>query len=143
MKVLLLLTLGFALLACGNSKEITPEKSSHPKATFGNIDYQAPTAQINTVRIEGNLMFLEVSYSGGCEEQAFSLVGSEMIMKSLPPKRGIRLQRDPKGDACRELVSKSLVFDITDLAYQKEEGEVIFLLLDGFKEEIKYSFVAE
>ncbi|SFT50855.1 hypothetical protein SAMN05216474_0964 [Lishizhenia tianjinensis] len=143
MKVLLFLVMSIALLACGNAKKSASEKMSTPKAILGEIDQNAPTAQINSVRIEGNLMFLEVSYSGGCEEQAFTLIGSNMIMKSLPPKRGIRLQRDPKGDACRELVSKSLVFDISNLAYKQEAGSEIVLLLDGYKEEVKYTFTQE
>lgn len=129
-------------MACGNSKNAA-ESTATPKAVLGEIDFNAPTAQINSVRIEGNLMFLDVSYSGGCEEQGFSLVGSNMIMKSLPPKRGIRLQRDPKGDVCRELVSKSLVFDISDLAYTQEVGSEIILMLEGYREDIKYTFMQE
>lgn len=141
MKILFTLSLSLVLLACGSAKEASETAIETPAATIGEIDYEAPTANILSAVVEGNYLNLEVSFSGGCEEQSFELVGSPMLMKSMPPKRGIRLIRDPKGDACRELVTKKLRFNINALAYSEEVGSEVILLLDGYKEELKYTLM--
>jgi hypothetical protein len=99
---------------------------------------RSASVEIRSAVIEKNILTLGVAYSGGCADHEFKLVGAKMIQKSLPPKRGIMLYHDNKGDTCRELVEKSLQFDITCFAYGK--GEII-LLLKGYEPEI--SFTAE
>ncbi len=113
------------------------------KATIGEIPKDNPTTDIAHVSLEGSLLKITVSYSGGCEDKVIELVGNEMIMKSLPPKRAITLVRDTKGDACREYITKELVFDISNLAYQKNEGSEIVLQLAGFEGDIRYVYSGE
>ncbi len=96
---------------------------------------------IKTVKIEGNTMVMEVEYGGGCEQHNFSLEGSKEISKSLPPIRAIKLISVGKVDKCRALVFKTLQFDLSNFAYQKKPGSVIFLTLEGWKERLEYKFV--
>ncbi len=133
--------------ACGSMKK-TEERPLQgdqmvKKATIGEIPKDNPTTDIAHVSLEGSLLKITVSYSGGCEDQVIELVGNEMIMKSLPPKRAITLVRDTKGDACREYITKELVFDISNLAYQKNEGSEIVLQLAGFEGDIRYVYSGE
>ena len=127
------------LFACGNSKKTNNATVATKKALLvdGADAYKDnATTTINSATIDQNNLTLEVSYSGGCEEHEFSLMGSKMIQKSLPPKRGIFLYHQNNGDSCRELKEETLVFDISEFAY--ESGEII-LILDGYKEELSYS----
>jgi len=133
--------------ACGSMKE-TEERPLQvdqmvKKATIGEVPKDNPATDIVNVSLEGNLLKIAVSYSGGCEDQVIELVGNEMIMKSLPPKRAITLVRDTKGDGCREYITKELVFDISKLAYQQKEESEIVLLLAGFEGDIRYVYLGE
>ena len=83
-------------------------------------------------------MTLGISYSGGCEKHSFELLGSRLIQKSLPPKRGIILYHNSNGDSCRELVTEELIFDIRNLSYDKSE---IILILEGYADPISYRAV--
>jgi len=91
---------------------------------------------INSVTIEKNSMILKVSYSGGCEKHEFKLIGSKLIQKSLPPKRGIMLYHTNNGDSCRSIVDEELRFNITNLAYDNKE---IVLILEGWASPITYT----
>ncbi len=69
-----------------------------------------------------------------------SLVGSEMISKSLPPIRAVKLIHNAREDKCKALIMKTLTFDISNLAYKQEVGSEIFLKLDGVADNLKYTF---
>ncbi|MBK9593088.1 MAG: hypothetical protein IPO32_16855 [Crocinitomicaceae bacterium] len=113
--------------------------SVDPRAELvANFDAYRNSASCTILKviIDGNTMILDVEYSGGCEEHTFKLLGSEMIQKSLPPKRGIMLWHDNKGDSCRSIVNEQLKFDISVLAYA---GGEIILNLDGWATPISYT----
>ena len=128
-----------SLNACKHRKESI--QSDFPKVPCSIIvdaftEYQnSASTTIHSVTIEKNIMSISVSYSGGCEKHEFELVGSKLIQKSLPPKRGIMLYHKNNGDSCRELVEEILQFDIKNLAYDKKE---IVLLLEGYETPISY-----
>lgn len=145
------LTVLFILLlissSCGTMKETEQKpietESKAQKAIIGEPSEDNPSTEILNAEVNGNILKLTVAYSGGCEEQVFDLVGSEMVMKSFPPKRNMTLVRDSKGDACREYISKELLFDLTELSHQKKNGSEIILLLNGFEKEIRFVFQGE
>lgn len=131
---LFIITLGISIgmLSCGTSKEAaeSAKEENVPKAELvDNLgEYKGAAVNIQSVLIKGNLMTIHVNYSGGCEEHEFKLVGSKIITKTMPVKRGITLYHDNKGDSCRELVDEILVFDISALGIDKQE---VVLMLDG------------
>ena len=154
MKYLIIAVFTFGLLtSCGTQKEsqkVTEnekdktsknEDKNKPfqKAIIGEVNEEAPITTINSAEIEGNIMHLVVSYSGGCVEQHFDLVGNPTVMKSFPPKRSVELVRSG-GDKCRQVVVKELSFDLKELAQNKSDGAKIILLLKGFEEELTYVF---
>lgn len=146
------LTVGL-LTACGTQKETQKvtenekdktsknEDNNNPiqKAIIGEVEEETPITTINSAEIEGNIMHLVVSYSGGCVEQHFDLVGNATVMKSFPPKRSVELVRSG-GDKCRQVVVKELSFDLKELAQNKSDGAKIILLLKGYKEELTYVY---
>lgn len=145
MKSLLIFSIALLIFSCKshkNAKNSTIETNSETmlKATIGDIETPSDLIQITGVTISGNIMSIDVNYSGGCEEHNFQLIGSENIAKSLPPIRSIKLVHNANGDACRKLEERTLVFDISDLTYKQETGSVIYLTLDGWKDRIEYIF---
>jgi len=148
---LLILTIGIALLAsCGNSKsaassdEVAEEKkektpSAKPAVLSQDIAKfkDSEPYSITDVNLQGNVLQLDISYSGGCEEHDFELVGSAFIMKSDPPKRIIKLYHHKNEDNCREMIFKTLYFDISELAYHS--GEIILQLEQFSQKAISYT----
>jgi hypothetical protein len=145
MKSLLIFSIALLIFSCKshkNAKNSTIETNSETmlKATIGDIETPSDLIQITGVTISGNIMSIDVNYSGGCEEHNFQLIGSVNISKSLPPIRSVKLVHNANGDACRKLEERTLVFDISDLTYKQEAGSVIYLTLDGWKDRIEYTF---
>lgn len=152
MKHLIIVVLTFGLLtACGTQKEsqnvtekdeiLKDKENDNPfqKAIIAEVTEDTPVTTINSVKIDGNIMLLEVSYSGGCVEQHFDLVGNATVMKSFPPKRSVELVRSG-GDQCRQVVVTELSFDLKELAQNKSDGAEIILLLKGYEEELTYVY---
>jgi hypothetical protein len=138
--LLLSLPLILLTLSCGNKdkdgkKDDVLTSEGILVTDFAPYKDNANTA-INTVSLEGNVLSMNVSYSGGCEEHEFTLLGSKMISKSLPPQRGITLYHQNNNDSCRELITEDLAFDISDFAYGEKE---IVLILKDWKESISYT----
>lgn len=95
---------------------------------------------IERAKLSGNILELTVSYSGGCEEHQFELIGNPNIAKSLPPIRSIELMHKSNGDACKKKIEETLRFNLSNLAYKQETGSVIKLNLSGWKEQLIYTF---
>lgn len=135
------MSLAFALFSCGNSKKSSSDMNDESKvlkATIGNTDKKSDAVEINSVSIDGNIMTLKVSFSGGCEGHQFELIGSEMVMKSLPGKRPVALIHNANGDMCEAYLTEEIQFDISELAISKENGSQIYLILG--KEEYLYTY---
>lgn len=118
-----------------------PIYSKAPKQAFlgDNSQVTTPTT-INDVKLNGNTLMMSISYTGGCAKHTFNLIGSEMISKSLPPIRSINLIHNANDEACKREMFDTLYFDITNLAYKKELGSVIKLNLNGWKEQLVYTY---
>ena len=114
------------------AKDIITAKLGEPK--------RSDAITINNARIEGNLMYLVVEYSGGCEEHEFELIGSYAVAKSLPPQRGIQLHHNANGDNCRALITDTLIANIEVLAAAQTKGSEIFLNLEGYGKQLKYIY---
>ena len=114
------------------------------KAEIGRIEREQTTSvQIIKSRIEGNTLFLKIGYSGGCEKHNFKVIGNPMISKSLPPIRNIELVHLNSGDTCREYIEQQLIIDISDLAYEKENGSKIKLQFSGMEEMLMFTYTSE
>lgn len=129
------------LISCktGRDGKSKPEENQLPKAELVS-DFEpysnSDECSILDVAVTENIMTLKVQYSGGCEKHEFKLIGSEMILKSFPPQRGIVLWHDNKGDSCRSIEEVELKFDISVFSY---EGGEIMLNLQGWNEQISYT----
>lgn len=151
MKLLVSISIIALLLSCGSTKEveivkeetvqeeIKPQRNIPVKATIGEFK-ESDHVVINAVRIVGNTLFLDVSYSGGCKEHRFEFIGSPVILKTLPPKRSVQLYHDSNEDVCRELVTNTIEIDLKELTYQPIAGSEIVLLLKGWDDPITYIF---
>ncbi len=136
------LLIALILTACGNAQELDKptekEIPAYRKAlVLDNMtEYRnSSPVQINEARVDGDVMTLQITYSGGCNIHSFQLIGSKFLSKSIPPQRSVELYHDNNGDGCREFITDSLKFDISDFAYNDQE---ISLVLKDYREIIPY-----
>jgi hypothetical protein len=154
-----LVAFSFGLGSCGNSKvatvegktketkvEETNQNSKMPSEISARIvemskDFTSDPFTVLDAHIDGNLLHLTMQYSGGCGKHTFEVLGSAAIMKSLPPQRPVLIIHRNNGDNCRALITEELTVDISEFAYQKEEGSEIHLIMEG-RERLKYVYSA-
>jgi len=150
MKLFSILAISLFVSSCGTTKNSTqteeiemtsskPERNYQMKSSIGEFAASEPFT-IEAVRNEGNLLFVDISFVGGCGVHNFKCTGSNSIMKSLPPKRSVQISHDVPRETCENNVKKTLEIDISELAASRTPGSTIMLLLDGWDEEIKYVF---
>ena len=73
--------------------------------------------RIDTASVDGDLLRLDVSYEGGCEnaEHSFELYTTNVLEKTNPPKAPTWLLHDADGDSCGETIQETLSFDLSPL----------------------------
>lgn len=141
MKLFSILALSVVLFSCNNTKEVLEiDPIDVKKAQLGDVTQESDPITINSAVLDGHILTLEVEYSGGCQDHAYELYGSEAVMKSMPPKRSVKLVHKSNGDNCRELVTETIKFNIQNLAASQSSGSEIVLLLEGTKESISYVY---
>lgn len=112
-------------------------------AVLGETKIQSKEFTINRAVINGNQLEMEVSYLGTCQAHEFIFTGSTMISKSFPPIRSVKLVHYGKEDTCKEQVVEVLKIDISALAYKPEDGSQIKLNLEGWSEQLMYTYSAK
>jgi hypothetical protein len=96
---------------------------------WGEDDYV-----LNDAAVNGDILTLNVSYSGGCEEHVITLVISELFVETEPVQLAALLAHDGNGDSCERWVTETYAFDLGVIktlyqeAYQQNTGRVVLLL---------------
>ena len=116
-----------------------PQRPYQVKGTLGDARSKESDAyDILGARIEGNKLFIEISYSGGCANHRFECIGNEAISKSLPPQRSIKLIHNNDDDSCESIVKQIIEVDIQPFALSATGRIDIVLLLEGFSGQLNY-----
>lgn len=83
--------------------------------------------EVESMEINGSILELSVTYSGGCEEHIFKLYSDQMYMKSYPPQLNLFLEHIDNNDRCRAMIIKKLAFDLSGIEYPGTNELVIHL----------------
>ncbi|MBM3286863.1 MAG: hypothetical protein FJY88_05880 [Candidatus Eisenbacteria bacterium] len=80
--------------------------------------------QVRAVSIQGRILSLSVSASGGCADHAWTLYVSEAFMESYPAQTRGFLVHEDNGDPCDAILQEDLAFDLAPLiaAYARQYG---------------------
>lgn len=79
------------------------------------VDLKTDKALIKEARLEGDILTLKISHSGGCREHDYQLYGWRGWDKSNPPAGYLFFSHNANGDMCEALISRELRFDIEPL----------------------------
>ena len=150
MKLLAIIFVSATLFSCATTKNTTatvdstetpskPERNIQLKSSIGEFTDSEPFT-IHSVRREGNLLFVDVSFTGGCGVHNFKMIGNQAIMKSMPAKRSVMIAHKVPREECKDVVKKTLEIDISALAMAQTPGSEIVLILKDWDKEISYIF---
>ncbi|UCF13133.1 MAG: hypothetical protein JSW06_02470 [Thermoplasmatales archaeon] len=101
--------------------------------------------KINNIGLERDILEINVSFSGGCEEHEFSLFEDSSFKESLSVQIEAVLSHNDNDDPCDGIYTEELTFDLSPLkekwqkAYQKNSGTII-IWLEGVEESLSYEF---
>ena len=101
---------------------------------------------INTATIEVDTLHINVSYTGGCETHAFTLVAEPRFLESFPVQLRVSLAHNANSDTCQDSLTEDYIFDLTPIkevyqqSYQTEQGTIILRLKDAPPSNLTYNF---
>ena len=116
---------------CGLSGGCDVSNVSYIGEEWGKDHYD-----LNDVAIDGDILTLNVSYSGGCEPHEFTLVISESFVDVEPVELRVVLAHDANNDSCEAFLTEEYIFDLDVIKtryhgrYQQNAGTVVLLLDD-------------
>jgi hypothetical protein len=119
-----------AILSCDAGKPCRTICDSPPDGEiilfddFKDMPLITDPATIGDVRIEGDIIYLSVGFSGCTRDHDFALYGLTGFMESYPVQAAVYLSHDGKGEVCDAYFIKELRFDLTPLRceYQRSYG---------------------
>ncbi|MDA0882501.1 MAG: hypothetical protein O2984_04240 [Bacteroidetes bacterium] len=148
-----LVVLLFGLAACKSAQKaslenqgenaienLSMENNTYPEVIIDMTRFSEDSDPftLKSHEINGDTLSLLVSYSGGCQEHSFDLIGNGSYAKSLPPQSRLRLIHNGNNDNCRSLIETNLKFNVKELRYPGTDVLVIFV--EGSDERITYRY---
>lgn len=103
--------------------------SDRPRAPYG----------IRDMTVEGGLVRLDLTYTGGCAAHHFELVATAWSVTEDGLRVELALTHDTGGDPCKALVRERLEFDLRPLLHElgddlaRAHGAVLLSLDDGLR----------
>ena len=104
------------------------------------------TYVINTATIEADMLQVNISYTGGCETHAFTLVAEPRFLESFPVQMHVSLAHNANGDTCQDSITEEYIFDLTPIktmyqrGYRTDQGTIVFRLRGAPPSALTYAF---
>ena len=101
---------------------------------------------LNTATIDGDILKVSLSYSGGCEAHQFTLVASEAFLEPFPVQLHVYIAHNANGDPCEAYPTEDYHFDLTPIktryqeAYREEAGTIVLRLKNAPNIDLVYEF---
>lgn len=115
-----ILMLAVACSAFGEARVVADEeeKPKHPGITKVEpgtkiADIKSDTFKMGEVTIQGDVLKIKVTYSGGIKKHEFKLYWNQIVARSYPGQTSINLKHNANGDNAEALITETLEFDLT------------------------------
>lgn len=146
MKHLILTIITLFLLSCNVQKPNGGDKPEEkPKEIVVDLQFVQPKEnadfEISDATIEGDVLTITVTYSGGCETHEFNAYFNQMYMKSEPPKAGIFIEHKNNNDLCKQLVTERISFSLKNIRYPDKDSDYTVLVgMNKYKGWLEYTY---
>ena len=115
---------------------------------IGDVDdkFANDSFAFNDATITGDMLTINVSYSGGCKNHQFILVASDSFLESFPVQLRASIVHNANGDTCEAWPTEDYRFDLTPIktlyqdVYRQTAGTIILRLKDAPDGELVYEF---
>ena len=117
------------------------DKIEHPGVIIDNTfrpGNNKSTYEIKSAAIAGDILSLNISYTGGCKEHSFELISNGLYAKSLPPQITVYLKHQSNDDTCEKTIEKTITYNISKLQYPGQHTLLIRIIT--FKEKTAYNY---
>lgn len=111
--------------------EVVSDKEFEPPEENGDFEK-------NDIWVEGDTLYIGITYSGGCEDHNFSLHTTGRYTKTKPPGLKLYFRHQDRDDPCRMVVNRTIKFNIKKLRY--EASEAVMLSFYNMKDEVEYAY---
>ncbi len=135
-RIFYILTAATLLIAAGCKTEKVVDVKND--STVDSPEFVSTTFRFKNVKIEGDTLFANVEYSGGCGDHKFEMEQNGFLRKSLPPKQPVQIIHLSTVDHCRSMINEDLKFDISSFRGTPHGSTV--LLLKNWTSDIIYSY---
>lgn len=102
------------------------------------LDDKTDRMTIKSAEHNGDILILDVSYSGGCADHVFELVSNGKYKSTYPPELEIKLLHNSNGDGCRGVIDKKLYFNIQPFQYAGTTQ--VLLVLKNTNKTLDYTY---
>lgn len=109
--------------------QYTTDSLTYSNALQGNFESDA--FFLNTTQREGDILYIEVSYSGGCEMHQFNVIWDGVIYYSEPPQAYIVLTHSANNDACEAFIEETLTIDLKQVFGENYSDDLKLIILNG------------
>lgn len=103
-------------------------------------DSKSDPFDVGSVRIVGDVLIVEVRYSGGCAKHSFALLDTGVATRSIPPQHRLRLVHNGRDDACEAYLTRELLFDISPLRKLYSSLDQVMIVIESIEGSILYTF---
>lgn len=129
-----------ALSSFNSCKTNAPVSNTNNDASIKHIIIDTKTNMLDTgdaynidsIKINKDILSLFVNYSGGCQQHSFELYNNGISTRSLPPQTSISLKHLGNKDMCRQLISEEVKVNISSLK-DKSKSPLILMFSNGQK----------
>lgn len=117
-------------IACTNNGNGDPGSDVLP-LEIGECDTDTDRLDIDSAKIAGDELLVDVGYSGGCAEHEITACWDGSFLESNPVQARLVLEHDANGDMCEAYLQETLTIDLTDMkesyksGYQTDQGTII------------------
>lgn len=117
---LLVLSVGLIVSGCGSDKGVAPSSNSLSSSNAPPIQIRSDAAtfgaygstRLDAVRLEGRILHLWVSHSGGCSPSSYAAAAPPRFLESMPPVLDLYVRQDHAVDPCLAIVNEEPTFDV-------------------------------
>ncbi len=102
------------------------------------LDDKTDRITIKSAEHNGDILILDVSYSGGCADHDFELISNGKYKATYPPELEIKLLHDSHEDSCRGMIDKKLYFNIQPFQYTGTTQ--VLLVLKNTNKTLDYNY---
>ena len=101
---------------------------------------------LNAATVQNDTLHINVSYTGGCETHAFTLVAEPIFLESFPVQLRVPIAHNANGDTCQDSLTEDYIFNLTPIkeayqkGYQTDQGTIILRLKEAPPNNLAYDF---